>query len=79
MIPCDYKGPLANGKDLSWDDFYVQVEATLKALLATDKSVIMMTPTIASPTTSKIVNDFMSRYFLTLNMLFTIQSNLMQL
>ena len=40
------------------DDFYVQVEATLKALLATNKSVIKMTPTIASPTTSKIVNDF---------------------
>ena len=52
------QGPIANGKDLSWDDFYVQVGATLKALLATDKRVIMMTPTIASPTTSKIVNDF---------------------
>ncbi|MAM00625.1 MAG: quinol:cytochrome C oxidoreductase [Flavobacteriaceae bacterium] len=52
------QGPLANGKDVSWDEFYVQVQATLKALLATDKSVIMMTPTIASPTTSRIINDF---------------------
>jgi len=56
------QGPLANGKDVSWDDFYVQVQATLKALLATDKSVIMMTPTIASPTTSKIINDFIKAF-----------------
>ena len=33
------KGPQANGKDVSWDNFYLQTEAMLKALAASNKEI----------------------------------------
>ena len=52
------QGPLANGEDVSWDDLYLQMGALLKALAVTNKTVVLMTPTLASPTTDKIIKDF---------------------
>ena len=54
------QGPLANGEDISWDDLYLQMGALLKALSATNKTVVLMTPTMASPTTTKIITDFIA-------------------
>lgn len=56
------QGPLANGEDISWDDFYLQVGAMLKALAATNKEVLFLTPTLPSPTTQKIINSFIAAY-----------------
>jgi len=56
------QGPTANGEDVSWDDFYLQVGAMLKALEATNKEIILLTPTLPSPTTQKIIASFTSVY-----------------
>ena len=52
------KGPLFEGKDVKWDNFYNQTKAALNSLSSLDKKVVMMTPTLASPTTKKIIDDF---------------------
>ena len=56
------QGPTANGQDVSWDDFYLQAGAMLKALAATNKEIILLTPTLPSPTTQKIISDFIAAY-----------------
>ena len=52
------KGPLLEGKDITWDNFYREIIAALNGLSSLNKKVIMMTPTLASPTTKKIIDDF---------------------
>ena len=54
------QGPQANGKDITWEDLYLQAGAMLKALAVSDKKVVLMTPTLASPATEKIINDFIA-------------------
>ena len=56
------QGPKANATDITWEDLNLQVGAKLKALAATGKEVIILTQTFASPTTSKIVADFITAY-----------------
>ncbi|MDG1385592.1 MAG: TAT-variant-translocated molybdopterin oxidoreductase, partial [Flavobacteriaceae bacterium] len=56
------QGPKANGTDITWEDLNLQVGAKLKELAATGKEVIILTQTFASPTTSKIVADFITAY-----------------
>jgi MoCo/4Fe-4S cofactor protein with predicted Tat translocation signal len=56
------QGPKANGSDITWEDLNLQVRAKLKALAATGKEVVLLTQTFASPTTSKIVSDFVAVY-----------------
>ena len=56
------QGPRANGIDVSWDDLYLQLEAKLKAMAATNKSIVLLTQTLASPTTAKIVEGFIAKY-----------------
>ena len=56
------QGPLANGEDVSWDDFYLRVGAMLKALAASNKEIVLLIPTLPSPTTKKIISDFISVY-----------------
>ena len=56
------QGPKANGQDISWNDLDLQTGALLKALAATNKEVLLLTPTLASPTTDKIIKDFIAVY-----------------
>ena len=56
------QGPLSNGQNISWDELYLQVKAMLKALAVTGKKVVMITPTLASPTTDKIIKDFIQEF-----------------
>jgi len=56
------QGPKANGSDVSWEEFNLQVGAKLKALAATGKEVVLLTQTFASPTTSKIIKNFIAAY-----------------
>lgn len=56
------QGPKAYGNDISWDDFYAQTGAILKALAATGKQVALLTQTFASPTTAKIIGDFIAKF-----------------
>ena len=56
------QGPEANGDEVSWDNFYLQTGAMLKALAATNKEVVLITPTLASPTSHKIIGDFVTAF-----------------
>ena len=56
------QGPKANGSDISWDDLHLQVGAKLKALGASGKEVALITQTYSSPTTEKIIADFVATY-----------------
>ena len=56
------QGPKGNGNDINWDDLHAQVGAKLNALAATGKDVVLLTQTFASPTTTKIIADFTTKY-----------------
>ena len=50
--------PKAYGKDITWPDFLSQVRAKLKAMAVSNKPIVLLTQTFASPTTQKIINKF---------------------
>ena len=56
------QGPKGNGADISWEDLHLQVGAKLNALAATNKEVVLLTQTFASPTTAKLIADFTAKY-----------------
>ena len=56
------QGPKSNGSDITWEDLNLQVIAKLKALAVTGKEVVLLTQTFASPTTSKIIDNFIKAY-----------------
>ena len=56
------QGPISNGKDISWDDFDIEIIQKLDSLRFNNKPVVLLTNTIASPTTSKIIKDFTDKY-----------------
>ena len=56
------QGPKSNGSDITWEDLNLQVGAKLKALAVTGKEVVLLTQTFASPTTSKIIDNFIKVY-----------------
>ena len=56
------QGPQSNGEDISWDNFYLQTDLMLKALAASGKEIILLIPTLPSPTSQKIISDFIAVY-----------------
>ena len=56
------QGPKSNGADISWSDFHQQVGAKLSALAATGKEVVLLTQSLASPTTAKLIAGFIAKY-----------------
>ena len=56
------QGPIHLGKDISWDDFDTKIIEKLDSLRFSNKPVVLMTNTIVSPTTSKIISSFTEKY-----------------
>ena len=56
------QGPKAYGKDITWSDFFSQVRAKLKAMAVSNKPIVLLTQTFASPTTQKIINKFIQQF-----------------
>jgi len=54
------KGPKANGEVIEWEDLDKQVGAKLNALGG--KELVLLTQTYASPSTSKLIADFKTKY-----------------
>ena len=52
------KQPKVNGKDASWDE----VNSAVKAGLAKGGKTVVLTGTIASPTTQKLINEFLAQH-----------------
>ncbi|SOC78979.1 quinol:cytochrome c oxidoreductase iron-sulfur protein precursor [Salinimicrobium sediminis] len=51
--------PLANGEVVSWEQFDREIKEKLNAV---DGQIVLLTQTFASPSTSKIINEFSQRY-----------------
>ena len=56
------QGPTMDGQDISWDQFNLNVKAQLDAMKASNKRVVLLTQTFASPTTENIIKDFTKKY-----------------
>ena len=56
------QGPKVEGQDVSWSVFYRQLGAKLKAMVASEKPVVLLTQTFASPTTNHIVGKFIKQF-----------------
>tara|TARA_S200000501_G_scaffold359855_1_gene386252 strand:+ start:1003 stop:4083 length:3081 start_codon:yes stop_codon:yes gene_type:complete len=56
------QGPKAGGQDIGWSDFYNQVESKLKAMAVSEKPIVLLTQTYASPTTQAIIGKFITQY-----------------
>ncbi|MFC2110380.1 TAT-variant-translocated molybdopterin oxidoreductase [Bacteroidota bacterium] len=52
------KGPKANGNAISWSDANGQIKATLEELKAKGEKVVLLTGTLASPSTEKLIANF---------------------
>ena len=52
------KRPMANGQNVSWEDFDKQVGDALKGVTG---EVVLLTQTFASPSTSKLIGEFSSK------------------
>ena len=56
------QGPTLDGQDISWDQFNLNVKAQLDAMKASNKRVVLLTQTFASPTTESIIKNFTKKY-----------------
>ncbi|MBW2938623.1 TAT-variant-translocated molybdopterin oxidoreductase [Aureisphaera sp. CAU 1614] len=54
------QGPKVDGNDVSWDDFHGAVATKLSAMAG--KDVVLLTQTFASPSTSKLISEFKTKY-----------------
>ncbi len=57
-----FKTPLKNGKSTTWDDVDAEIKLTLNQLKSENKKVVLLTSTIISPSTKKIIEQFTSAY-----------------
>jgi len=56
------KGPKLDGEDISWDEFDEKIIGKLTNLSQENKRVILLTHTLPSPTTQKIIDKFILKY-----------------
>ena len=56
------QAPSKGEADISWDTFYGETTQKLKALVGSDKQIVLLTQTYASPSTSKLVSEFKEKY-----------------
>mgnify|MGYP003325195807 CR=1 FL=1 len=56
------QGPKYKGNDISWRDFYDQTSKVLKSLNKDGDKVVLMTNSLTSPSTEKIISEFLNLY-----------------
>ncbi|MBK86850.1 MAG: quinol:cytochrome C oxidoreductase [Flavobacteriaceae bacterium] len=55
-------GPLKDGENISWKDFYKEVGEKLEMVESQNKAIVLLTQTYASPSTSKLISEFKAKY-----------------
>jgi molybdopterin-containing oxidoreductase family iron-sulfur binding subunit len=55
------KSPKIDSKSASWTDVDAQIKGSLAAAKASNKQVVLLTNTLASPSTEKLIADFISK------------------
>ncbi|MDF0707511.1 TAT-variant-translocated molybdopterin oxidoreductase [Flagellimonas okinawensis] len=56
------QGPMANGEAVEWKVLDATVKAKLNALKGSNKQVVLLTQTYASPSTTKLIAEFKAAY-----------------
>ncbi|MBO0331400.1 TAT-variant-translocated molybdopterin oxidoreductase [[Muricauda] lutisoli] len=56
------QGPMANGEPVEWKVLDATVKAKLNALKGSNKQVVLLTQTYASPSTTKLISEFKAAY-----------------
>ena len=56
------QGPKVEGQNISWNDFNLSVISELERLSSQNKKVVLLTQSFASPTTEKIISEFIQKY-----------------
>lgn len=56
------QGPMANGEPVEWKVLDATVKAKLNALKGSNKQVVLLTQTYASPSTNKLIAEFKAAY-----------------
>ena len=56
------QGPMKAGEPISWSEFDAEVGQKLTSLSGSDKAIVLLTQTYASPSTSKLVNEFKAKF-----------------
>ncbi|NNK82877.1 MAG: TAT-variant-translocated molybdopterin oxidoreductase, partial [Flavobacteriaceae bacterium] len=51
-------GPKKDGEDISWDDFEAEIAQKLAVLKNNGEEIVLLTQTLASPSTSKLISEF---------------------
>ena len=54
--------PQKYGQAISWSELTAEVSQKLEALKGTDKSIVLLTQTFASPSTYKLISEFKQKY-----------------
>ncbi len=56
------QGPMLKGKDVSWADLDADVKEKLSQLSGSNRQIVLLTQTFASPSTSKLIAEFAGKY-----------------
>ena len=56
------QGPIINKQDVSWENFNNNIKAQLNSLKSLNQPVVLLTSTINSPTSKKIISEFIDKY-----------------
>ena len=56
------QGPMKDGESISWDDFDAEVAQKLVSLKDSGKDIVLLTQTLASPSTGKLISEFKEKY-----------------
>ncbi|GAA4894734.1 TAT-variant-translocated molybdopterin oxidoreductase [Flaviramulus aquimarinus] len=56
------QGPKKAGESISWNDFDTETNQKLTEIAASNKSIVLLTQTFASPSTSKLISEFKEKY-----------------
>ncbi|WP_242130758.1 TAT-variant-translocated molybdopterin oxidoreductase [Aestuariivivens marinum] len=56
------QGPKKSGESITWDEFDAETVKTLDNLKATNKKIVLLTQTFASPSTRNLIADFKEEY-----------------
>jgi len=56
------KGPKKEGSNISWGDFELETTQALNEVANSQKEIVLFTQTFASPSTSKLINEFKEKY-----------------
>ncbi len=57
-----YKNPTSKGEDITWEKADSEIIARLREITASGRPVLLITPTIISPSTKKLIGEFVKTF-----------------